>query len=126
MSTDYIAEEKELNQSENYNQETGRSNPNQSWGGLWGALLGIAVGSSEKGESENRRSGNPENPNRSRENNINEQVENGLSDDLLRYVADKTNNDDYLNFEKCRKNPAWFKTSEIKRIVADYYKNKIR
>lgn len=119
------------NYTESSSQEIDLTNSSQSWGGLFGAVVGAWSGANNKNpesQRERKQGGNFENPNRNRENsNKSEKVDQKsphLDENFLTYLADRTDDNDYRNFEKCRKNPAWFKTSEIREIIA-YYRNKI-
>ena len=137
LATDDIAkDESDLDSQNNYtessSQEIDLTNSSQSWVGLFGAVIGAWSGANNKNsesQRERKQSGNFENPNRNRENsNKNEQTDQKsphLDKNFLTYLADRTDDSDYRDFEKCRKNPAWFKTPEIREIIADYYRNKI-
>lgn len=73
--------------------------------------------------------GNPENPNRSRESSSKERINYKetahLDENFLTYLANQTNDKDYLDFEKCRENPAWFRPWSIQKIMNEYYRNKV-
>ena len=137
LTTDDIAKDKsdldsQNNYTENSSQEIDLTNSSQSWGGLFGAVVGAWSGANNKNsesQRERKQSGNFENPNGNRENlNKSEKVDQKsphLDKNFLTYLADRTDDNDYRDFEKCKKNPDWFKTREIREIIADYYKNKI-
>jgi len=116
------------NSSNKIEQENIRNNSEQTWGGLFNALFSFVSGNNQETENREReRSGNPERPNFTQRTERIDKNNPHLDKEFLRYVADlksseDKNSEDY--FTKGEKNASWFKTPEMRRIVADYYQGK--